>query len=357
MAFADLPGWAQDDHAEALRAFQKSSERLAASLDPSDTSASATVLRAACDAALRLRSERSPSVARRFFERFFRPHRIEGAASPGLVTGYYEPVISGSRTPTPLYRVALRRRPSNLVNLVDEADRATPVGGLTHARRTAEGLRPYATRAEIEQGVLSGQGLEFVYIADPVDKFFLQVQGSGLVRLQDGSRIRLTYDGKNGHPYTSIGRYLIEAGSIPAEKMTLQALGTWLRSNLSHAQQIMNRNLSYVFFREMDASQAKAPLGVGDVPLTSGRSLAVDPVFHGLGLPVFVTVDGLRDGRRRQFRRLMIAQDVGSAIKGPERGDIFFGTGDGAGRRAGRVKQSARFVVLLPDKLETERGR
>jgi membrane-bound lytic murein transglycosylase A len=244
-----------------------------------------------------------------------------------------------------------------LVNLVDEADRATPVGGLTHARRTAEGLRPYATRAEIEQGVLSGQGLEFVYIADPVDKFFLQVQGSGLVRLQDGSRIRLTYDGKNGHPYTSIGRYLIEAGSIPAEKMTLQALGTWLRSNLSHAQQIMNRNLSYVFFREMDASQAKAPLGVGDVPLTSGRSLAVDPVFHGLGLPVFVTVDGLRDGRRRQFRRLMIAQDVGSAIKGPERGDIFFGTGDGAGRRAGRVKQSARFVVLLPDKLETERGR
>jgi membrane-bound lytic murein transglycosylase A len=205
---------------------------------------------------------------------------------------------------------------------------------------------PYPTRRDIEQGALAGQGLELVWLADPVDAFVLHVQGSGTVVVEGGGSIRLTYDGKNGHPYTSIGRVLIDRGDMPAEGLTLDRLIDWLRADPARARELMWQNASFVFFRELTDGEA-GPLGADRTPLTPGRSLAVDASHHVLGLPIFVDAPSLLlDGRPMQ--RLMIAQDVGSAIRGPERGDIYVGSGDGAGRRAGAIKHPARFFVLRP---------
>src|SRR6185312_14831510 len=220
---------------------------------------------------------------------------------------------------------------------------------LTHARRTATGTEPYATRAEIEAGALKGKGLELVYLADPVDLFFMQIQGSGRVKLTDGSTIRLHYDGKNGHPYSSIGRYLIEKGLLAADKVSLGALSSWLKADRERGKQVMWQNASYVFFRELQGAEASAARGAMNSPLTPGRSLAVDTAYHVLGAPIFVTgTDMTHVDKAGAFNRLMIAQDVGSAIKGPERGDIYFGSGDKAGKLAGVTKHEGNFFVLLP---------
>jgi membrane-bound lytic murein transglycosylase A len=241
------------------------------------------------------------------------------------------------------------RRPPDLVNLVEEAQRAVKGATLTHARRTLAGNVPYATRAEIDAGALEGQGLELLYLVDAVDVFFMQVQGSGRIRLPDGSKVRVHYDGKNGHPYTSIGRYLIDKGLFAADQLSLGTLQKWLRANPERARKVMHQNASYVFFRELSGVEAEHVLGALEVPLTPGRSLAVDASVHALGTPVYVTAPTLTHAvKGRPFQRLMIAQDVGSAIKGPERGDIYFGSGTAAGRLAGVTKQGGRFFVLLP---------
>lgn len=223
----------------------------------------------------------------------------------------------------------------------------------THMRRTADGLEPYATRADIENGALSGQGLEIFWLADAVDAFFLHVQGSGVIALPDGTQTRVAYDGKNGHPYTSIGRYLIDEGLFPADLMTLDALKDWLRANPRLAPGVLQQNRSFVFFRELTGEDAKSPVGVEEIPLTPGRSLAVDTGFHAIGLPVYVVAPTLTHANPPDsFQRLMVAQDVGSAIRGPERGDLYFGTGDEAGRLAGGTKHPGTFYVLLPDSVQ-----
>lgn len=286
-------------------------------------------------------------AARAFFEQSFIPHRIAHESAEGLVTGYYEPVLEGARQPDSLYRIPIYRRPPDLVNLVGEAERGALADGLTHARKIERGPVPYATRAEIENGALAGRGLEFVWLADPVDAFFLHVQGSGRIRLPDGRSIRIAYDGKNGHPYTSIGRHLIDAGVIAAADMTLDALKNWLTAHPVEARNVMHRNKSFVFFRELDGD-ADAPLGALGIGLSEGRSLAVDTGYHALGTPVYVSAPTLKPGGAGAFQRLMIAQDVGSAIRGAERGDIYFGSGAEAGRLAGATKHSGRFFILLP---------
>jgi membrane-bound lytic murein transglycosylase A len=206
-----------------------------------------------------------------------------------------------------------------------------------------------ARRSQIEQGALAGRELELVYLADTVDLFFLQVQGSGRVKLPDGSVMRIHYDGKNGHPYTSIGRYLIEKGLLAADKVSMGALKRWLKADPERGKQVMWQNASYVFFRELKGEEANAPRGAMNAPLTPGRSLAVDPGYHALGLPIFVSGFGMTHvNKAGVFNRLMVAQDVGSAIKGPERGDIYFGSGDAAGRLAGVTKHEGKFIVLLP---------
>lgn len=347
ISFDDIASWTEDDHLAAFKAFLRSCKRLSEPRAMSEP----MPLSQACTRALELsRGSVSRSAARGFFETYFAPHRVLHGAREGLVTGYYEPVHKGSRAPSAAFATPIYRRPPDLVNAVDETERGAKAAQLTHLRLTEDGRKvPYATRQDIDEGALAGRGLELVYLADPVDVFFMQVQGSGRIVLPDGTMIRVTYDGKNGHPYTSVGRHLIDTGVFAAEQVSLKALERWLKADRDRGRRVMWQNKSYVFFRELSGKDALGPVGAMSIPLSPGRSLAVDTSFHALGLPIWVTAPMLTHATRGAgFRRLMIAQDVGSAIRGPERGDIYFGSGNAAGRLAGVTKHSANFVVLLP---------
>ncbi|MGI9525130.1 MAG: murein transglycosylase A [Hyphomicrobiaceae bacterium] len=355
VAFGDLPGWESDDQSEALAAFADCREAL--QIDSNHDTAAAdysTVcnkLLAACDEACGLVERRpAPAVARAFFERHFEPHCVINRDVTGLLTGYYEPVLSGSRLPSPTHNVPVYRRPADLVERVADDQRGASGELLTHVRRTSIGFEPYPTRAQIEQGVLDGQGLELFYLMDPVDTFFLHVQGSGLIRLDDGESMRVTFDGKNGHPYTSIGRSLADEGVMERAEITLRSLSAWLKADPCRARDVMWRNKSFIFFKELGPADLARPIGIKNIPLTANRSLAVDGSCHAAGLPIFVSSPKLThaDVHGRPFARLMIAQDAGSAITGPERGDIYFGSGDEAGHLAGLTKHQGSFFVLLP---------
>jgi membrane-bound lytic murein transglycosylase A len=351
VAFKDLPGWETDEHDKAYRAFLQSCAKLITMVrsPPKDVRYKPDPrLVQLCTTAEMLAGKPSAYEARLFFERHFVPHRVVHGGPKGLLTGYYEPVLTGSRVADARFKTPVYKRPPDLVNLIDESQRGALDGKLTHARQTEKGLVPYATRAEIEQGLLVGQGLELIYLEDPVELFFMQIQGSGRIKLTDGSMIRIGYDGKNGHPYTSIGRVLIEQGEIPVERMSLKALATWLKANIDKAREVMWANKSYIFFREYKGKEAASPQGVHEIPLTPGRSLAVDAGYHAIGLPIYVVAPDLKHASTSGFRRLMVSQDVGSAIKGPERGDIYFGSGDKAGKLAGTTKHPGNLIVLLP---------
>jgi membrane-bound lytic murein transglycosylase A len=337
--FEALPSWQADDHAAALATFRVSAGALLRRLVPAQA---ATELRAQLVAI----PVADSTAARSFFETHFAPHRITGSATPGFLTAYYEPVLPAAHIASSVLPVPLHRRPADLVNLVSEADRAAASAELSHARKTATGLEPFPTREQIDNGALAGQGLEAFYVADEVDRFFLQVQGSGVLVLPDGAEVRVTYDGKNGHPYTSLGRYLVDTGQATSAEMSLDFLARWLRADKARGRATMWRNKSYVFFREVPG--ATAPRGVLDVPLTPLRSLAIDASHHALGLPIFVDAPAITHLTAAPFQRLMVGQDVGSAIRGAERGDIFVGTGAEAGAKAGITKHAGHFFVLLP---------
>jgi membrane-bound lytic murein transglycosylase A len=363
VTFADLPGWASDDHLAAFKTFLKSCDAVGTAASKPATSkvvsqckVPAGELAIACRAAADGKSP-SKASAKAFFETQFEPHRVVQQKPKGLLTGYYEPVLEGSRTPQGKFQTPVYKRPTDLVNVVDEADRASKPDGLTHVRQTSAGESPYPTRAEIEQGALAGKGLELLYLEDPVEVFFMHIQGSGRIHLTDGTTVRINYDGKNGHPYTSIGRYLIDNNLLAANKVSMAALGKWLREDKARGQQVMWQNRSYIFFREL-ANEAEGPMGAMGVALTPGRSLAVDTGYHTLGTPLYVSAPALGHAtKERGFNRLMVAQDVGSAIKGPERGDIYFGSGDKAGKLAGVTKHEGNFFVLLPKSAQSaERG-
>ena len=374
VSFGDLPGWDQDDHLAAWKAFLASCGPVlkAGEAAASDAAADAGGAKKSKTAKIKTTGYRAPRVlldacrlalvtaksgaidsraaARHFFETYFRPHTVNAPEPKQLLTGYYEPLLKGSRTPDKTYRVPVYRRPSDLVNVVAESERGAKSNGFTHLRATADGNKPYLTRAAIEQGGLKGQGLELLYFKDPVDVFFMQIQGSGRVELPDGEIVRITYDGKNGYPYTSVGKLLIEEGQMTTEEMSLKSLRTWLREDAERGQKAMWKNESYVFFRELKGSEAESAMGVNCIPLQPGRSLAVDTAFHSIGTPIYVVSQELKHATKsKRFERLMIAQDVGSAIKGSERGDIYFGSGDAAGKLAGVTKHPGKFYVLLPE--------
>lgn len=358
VGFRELVGWDNADHSAAFSAFKTSAVAVIASRVARGGRCDAEQVAAlsdACREAIRRGGARvSRAEARGFFERFFVPNRILHDRPHGLLTGYYEPVVDGRRIREGRFQVPLFRRPPDLENIVGETERGRAGLRYTHMRRTAEGLEPFPARAEIDAGALSGRGLEIMWLADPVDVFFAQVQGSLRVRLPDGTTAGLTYDGKNGHPYTSIGRILIERGEIPAADMSMGRLAEWLRADEVRGRAMMQNNASFAFFREADGASALSALGCA---LAAGRSLAVDTGYHALGLPVFVDAPGLLHGvQRRPFRRLMIAQDVGSAIRGAERGDIYFGSGEVAERRAGITKHRGNLFVLMPRVERSKRG-
>lgn len=343
VAFDSLPGWDADDHEQAFAAFLHSCRQVEAQTD---------ALAAVCRAALRQPATTTAARARDFFESHFQPHRV--LSGNGLLTGYYEPVLRGSRVRSKEFPIPLYRRPDDLVSLNSPsmrslARRSGLSGGLTYARRAGNRLEPFMTREEIEQGGLAGKQLEFLWLADPVDAFFLHIQGSGIIALPDGERIRIGFDGKNGYDYTSVGKVLVQSGAIASNQATLDGIKDWLRANPDDGRRAMWHNKSFIFFREIPNKEAtEGPIGAAGVPLVGGRSLAVDLRHYRLGLPIFVAMQGSPQPGERHLRRLMIAQDTGTAIKGPQRGDIFWGSGRSAGEVAGGTYNRGDFYVLLP---------
>ena len=352
--FADLPGWQQADHALALAAFRRSCKAM---LKPDYYWRNARYggapkdWQVVCAAALKLPEKASRQQARVFFERWFQPVSVQQVRKPsGLFTGYYEPEVKGNLKRQGPYQVPLHGRPADLVRLKPEEAKRL---GVAFGRYVKGRARPYFTRKEIEQGALKGRGLEIIWLKDPVERFFMQVQGSGRVRLPDGKVARLAFAGKTGHPFTGIGRLLIERGIIPREKLSMQSLKRWMRAHPKEARKLMWENRSYVFFRIVDLPDARlGAYGAQGVQLTPLASLAVDYHYWPYGAPVWLeTTTPRRGGGQGPFRRLMVAQDTGTAIRGKVRGDIFFGFGDAAGALAGRQKAPGFMAVLLPKPL------
>ncbi len=344
LSFDDIAGWRDDDHAAAFAAFRAGAAALA-DYPPktralgTDAAALAAILQRAATMAMP-----DGAAARAFFEDAFAPVRVETPTS-GFFTGYYEPEVDGSRTPTAEFTVPLYRPPDDLVEIAPGAAPGLDAA-FRFARRTAAGLVEHPDRAAIMAGALANRGLEIVWLRDPVDAFFIHVQGAARVRLADGEVLRLTYAAKSGHPYTPIGRVLIETGALARGTATMQTIRAWLGDHPDAAPGILAHNRSYIFFREAPVADATlGPVAAAKVPLTAGRSLAVDRTVHTCHTPVFVATT-LPSGA--PFRHLMIAHDTGSAIVGPARGDIFFGSGAAAGDIAGAMRATGSFVALLP---------
>ncbi|MEL7544219.1 MAG: MltA domain-containing protein [Pseudomonadota bacterium] len=303
--FDNLPGWEREDHRE-----------LVALLETHGSLSQSAV-----------RHDARATLEQTF--QLFRVSDADGVAVAGHLTGYFEPVLQGSRNRSDIYRYPVFGRPDELRDVASDADAM------------------YFTRREIEDGALNGRGLELFWLADPVDCFFLHVQGSGRIHFDDGTMVDCAFAGKNGHAYTSIGKHLVAIGEIASEDISLETLRAWLTQRPDEARHVMQRNDSYIFFdlREVDPAEEAlrtGPPGAAGIPLIPTRSLAVDADFHPLGRVMYVVSEPLG------IARLMLAHDVGSAIRGPARGDVYCGTGDAAGRRAGAMNHAASFFVLLP---------
>jgi membrane-bound lytic murein transglycosylase A len=347
--WADLDGWAADDHAAALAAFRASCAAIGRR-PVRDERPMVTALRAACQRARPLRTP-TPDQARGFFEENFRPVRIAKLGeSSGLLTGYYEPIVEGSRFPSPEFSTPLYRRPRDLLIAGQKPGNGPFPNRATVGRLNAKKqFEPYYDRAAIEAGALDGQRLEICWIRDPFDAMSIQIQGSARVILEDGTTLRLNYDAHNGHSYTAVGRILIERNLVPREEMSMDRIRRWMQANPDQAKELRGTNRSYVFFRVTGLLSENEPAGAQGVALTPGRSIAVDRL-HVYGTPFFIEAELPIDSARAttKFRRLMVAQDTGSAILGPARADLYFGAGDDAGRIAGRIRQQGRFVMLIP---------
>ena len=328
-SFEALPGWQNADLAQSLQAFLAGCPRPGA-------------LAAACE----LAKATAPEGARQFFESQFAPYALvtpEGGDS-GLVTGYYEPVIEGSRTPTEVHRYPIFGVPGDLI-VVDLAGLYPELRGMRlRGRIDGRRLVPYPSRGQIDtRGPDFGAPI-IAWTSDPVELFFLQIQGSGQVQLPGGERIRVGYADQNGHPYRSLGRWLVERGEMPLEQASMQGIKAWAEANPGKLQEALNANPSYVFFRELPPTDG--PIGALGIALTPQYSLAVDRRFVPLGAPVFLATTHPQS--EEPLERLMAAQDTGGAIRGAVRADFYWGTGPEAGMQAGRMRQPGRMWLLWP---------
>lgn len=351
--FDELEQWDSEDFSSVLPVLLRSCEKLKAkkpetAMGSDERMGKVSDWISICEDASRIRPG-NKIEAKYFFESRFVAYRAGNANAPkGLFTGYYEPELEGRWAPEAEFQIPLYSRPKDLVSINLGKYRAELTGTQLAGRLVGDAMVPYFTRAEINAGALRGRELEIVWVADPAEAFFLHIQGSGRVKLPDGSHIRVGYAGRNGHRYTSIGRELVAMGQMHLDDVTAPAIMDWLRAYPAAGNELMNRNDSYVFFRVIEGD---GPIGAQNVVLTAGRSLAVDPKFVPYGVPLWLdTTDPLTDGG--PLRRLLVAQDTGSAIKGPVRGDVFWGFGPTAARRAGLMKQSGRYFMLLPKSAE-----
>ena len=366
VAWTDIAGWKDDDQLQAYKAFRLSCKPISAQRDPpadpkADPKALGSSLRDPCRAA-RAADISDGARAKAFFEQHFLPLRISRLGEDsGFVTGYYEPILDGSRTQTDVYTVPVYRRPSNLfVRGYKQDAPSLPNKGQVFRKIGRRKLVPYYDRAEIEDGAIAGRGLEICWLKSQTDLLFAQIQGSARIRLEDGSTIRINYDAHNGYPYTAVGRILIDRGIIPKEQMSMQKIREWMEQNPDGAKELRRQNRSYVFFREVPLSDKDEAVGAQGVPLTPGRSIAVDKALHVYGTPFFIEGELPIESEQSKtpFRRLMIAQDTGSAITGPARADLYFGAGADAGKVSGRLKNNMQFVILVPKSLDpVARGR
>jgi membrane-bound lytic murein transglycosylase A len=407
VAFDQLPGWTTDHVALALAPFRAgctemqdpavAAGKLGGTGDAAAKGGQVANWQAACAAAASV-PQGDEAAARHFFETNFQPYAVaENGSTTGLFTGYYEPEVRGARSPGPGFSVPLYRRPADLV-MVDLAQfpdvppdgtfsgpvqagqlvppppapdpapvsrgiaripvpqvqvdlKLFPDAAKTHhiVGRVLDGrLVPYYDRAEIVGGALARKRLELLWVSSPIDAFFLEVQGAGRVVLPDRHVVRVAYAGQNGRPYTAIGRVLADQGQIPLEQVTMQSIRSWMEAHPDQADGVMNRNESYVFFRELDGMRPEQgpPGAMGGLALTPNRSIAVDRGFIPLGAPVWLDTTDPVDGAK--WQHLTVAQDIGGAIRGAVRADIFFGWGHDAEERAGRMRQNGREYVLLP---------
>lgn len=354
VGFDRLPGWNQDHAAQALPPFIAGCARMGSTLGGSGETlargGNSLAWKAACIAAQAVPAG-DDTAARVFFESQFQPYTITADGhEQGLFTGYYEPEVKGTRTSDASSDVPLLSLPSDLLQIDLGAFADDLKGRRIGGRLEAGAVVPYYDRSEIVAGALRAKHLELLWLPNPVDAFFLQIQGSGRVKLPDGHIVRMTYAGQNGRPYVPIGKVLAKQGAIPLDQVSMQSIRAWLESHPAEAAGVMDQNPSYVFFRELTGVPPEdGPPGALGAFLTPGRSIAIDRAFIPLGAPVFIDTTDPIDGSKMQ--KLMVAQDLGGAIKGPVRADVFFGWGSDAENRAGRMRQQGSQYVLLPKAL------
>jgi membrane-bound lytic murein transglycosylase A len=352
-SFADLKDWRDDDHLAAFEAFQRSAHYAEEKrYKDGGLGVSFKDLKPAFDAAV-TSDVKNGLDAKHFFERWFTPALVRPEpGKQGHVTGFYEPVVKASRTPTHAFPVPLRRRPDDLVEIDDSSRPASMDPYFRFARKTVHGLEQFPDRGDIERGALAGQGLEFVWLTDSIESFFIHVQGAARLQFADGTETRVTYSGKSGHPFTGPGRVLIDKGEIDPKTVSMQSIRAWLKANPERVDEILWHNRSFIFFEECPIGDPSlGPVAAAKVQLTAGRSVAVDRLIHVFGSPFFIDAPKVNGGDGKPFRRLMIAQDTGSAITGAARGDLFTGSGFKAGEIAGRINAEADFYLLIPRKL------
>jgi membrane-bound lytic murein transglycosylase A len=341
-SFDDLKGWGQDGPLQALAAFRKSCHTLRNKPDGASMGIAGTAAAWKKPCAEADRTPDSDDAARAYFEAWFRPYAATGSASEvGLFTGYYAPELNGSLQQGGAFQTPLYARPADLISVDLGLFKSDLKGQHIVGKVSGSKLVLYDNRADIAKGSLNSRAQPLAWIDDPVGAFFLEVQGSGHVRLQDGSVIPVGYDGANGRSYVAIGRIMADRGDVP-KPVTMPGIKAWLAAHPEQAQTVMNENPSYVFFRRLPSDDV---VGAEGVALTAQRSIAVDPAFVPLGTPVWLDT---YDGQGAALRRLMVAQDTGGAIKGPVRADFYWGTGDTAAVQAGAMQSKGRYYLLLP---------
>jgi len=338
VSFSALPGWSADNLQEAWPALLASCTKLAKKSSWAKPCAASRQI-----------NPSDPKAIRAFFERHFVPHQFigEDGSADGLMTGYYEPLLRGARKRGGAFQTPIYRKPADLLKIEPASAHPELKNSRLRGRLVGNKIVPYWSRAEITQSDRMA-GKEILWVDDPVDAFFLHVQGSGQVRLADTNEtVRLAYADQNGHPYKSIGRYLVDQGEMSLDQASAQSIKAWFKANPARQQELLNANPSYIFFKEEKLTRPTlGPKGSLSVPLTAQRSVAVDPNFIALGTPVFVATT--HPESKNLIQRLTMAQDTGSAIKGANRIDYFWGFGAEAGEQAGKTKQSTAVWLLLP---------
>lgn len=353
--FGDLPGWADDDHILALSAFARQASKPANEIYRRGAMG---VAPNSFTELVKLAGEiPARNAPRQFFEQNFTPYALSNnEGRVGHVTAFYEPEVEAQIERGGEFQTPLLRRPDDLLALNSSNRPQGLDDSYRFGRKLDDGsIEAYFDRSQINAGAIEGRASAIAFVRDPIEAFFIHIQGAARLKLGDGSVIRITYDAKSGHPFTPIGKLLVQRGEINAGDISMQSIKAWLGANPDRALQLMEENRSYIFFKQSsDTKPDLGPIAAAKVPLTAGRSLAVDRLIHTFGTPIFVNADNINGN---PFERLMIAQETGTAIVGPARGDIFFGSGNDAGELAGAVNSQCEFTLLIPNTSEFDPNR